>query len=495
MSLKDRIKDRLESKPAGQMNLSRDLLPSDYQARLKKFIADERLQELYHEVRKGHYVEIDVTPQKMAAYLSVYTNREKLPLTREDLQMVLAAAGVSSGILENELRRNLDKNVLKQSVLGVQIARGTRPLAGRAGFIELLRRPYNARVSNALLSFDPVNEDEEIARVHPPERGTPGVDILGQEVPCAMTAEAEYRLNHLIKSLKLGNDTSLIAAAKGHIVQDGQSLILYEVLTLNDDITTHSGALIYNNDVSVYGSICENTSLNIEGSLMVRDMISSSQIRVGGNLEVVQGVFGRGNANIQVGGSVKARYINDASVFSGGPILLVKEALNSTLWSKANIDGPSTVIVGGRTFAQGGIDALSLGSELGLTGLVVVGLDYQEYRIEKELKPKVAGLVAIREEAAAEFKKSSPKMKKVLLERINDLSAEIENRENEIVSLTQHLSPRSEVASIRVRQTVHPGVKLMIGFSELDVREKIEGPVEFYLEREAVKLRRINLRD
>ncbi len=489
MSLKDRIKTRLAA--AGAPNIARDLLPADFQADVKRLMTHERLSELSHEARQGHYIEIDVSPQSMTAYLSACVNPDKPPLTREDLMMAVAAAGVTHGTTEDELRKRLQDGVLSRSAVGVLVARGTRPVAGRAGFVEMLRRPYNPKLENVLLVFDPVNEDEEIARVHPPERGTPGTNVLGEEVPCVMTAEAEYRLNYLIKTLKVGNETSLIAGARGHILQEDQSLTLVEVLHVSGDLTALRGALTYNNDTVIHGNICDNTMLNIDGNLQVLGTVGSTQMRVSGNLEVAQGVFGRGAAFLDIKGEVRSRYLDEARLFATGKVLVEKEALNSTLWTRDQFLGSSAAVVGGRTFAHEGMTVLALGSERGLSGLAVAGLDYQDWRIEKELKPKIAELEERREIMTEEFRRSNPKLKKAILETLEKLIAEITSRKGEILSLQQHLKERNPRALIRVREAVYPGLTLMIAFTEFIVMEKIPGPVEFHLDRDNVRVRRV----
>lgn len=493
MNIKDRIQKKLDSDK--EKNVSRDILNPDFQAEIKEFTDKERVTILYHDMRKGHYVEIGTSPQRMTAYLSLCVTKDKQPLSKQDLLMAISAAGICSGIVEDGINRRLSPDGLfTESFVGAVVARGRRPVNGRAGYLELLRRPYNPALPNALVAFDPVNEDEEVARVHPPERGSPGVDVLGEEVPCSLNVEAQYKLNHLIKTLKLGNETSLIAGARGHLAQDGNNLFLLENLNITGDLNTNDGALNYNNHVFIFGSVWENTSVNIQGNLTVKGTISSSQMHIGGDLIMEQGIFGRGGARVTVKGNVIGRYANEVRLFCDGALRISKEAINSTIWCKGRVESKGATLMGGSTFGLGGMEVQCIGSDLGIGSLVVAGLDYNEYRVEKELRPALQILEEKKDELVTEFRQSNAQRKKSLLERINELNTEIGNRKAEIESLASRMLPRNPDATIKVLDSVYPGPTVMIGFAELPLNEKIEGPMEFFLKEKAVCVRRLALR-
>ena len=487
MSLKDKLQHRAASNKMS--DISQQDLPTESRNRLQAFIKQERLITLYSGLCRDHFVFLGASPGHRNAYASVYL-RQNGRLELESLEMLLDQCGIVFGIFWEGLRNFCEAREITKSFFNVPVAKGTAVTPGKSGHIELLKRPYNSSIKPDLENFDQVGVEEEIAIIHPPIRGIPGMSVLGEEIPAPAIQLADYRTNSSIKTITSGEQTVLISTVQGYLSKYNLELSVHSELVLNDDINVHRGNLIYGSDVLLNGNVSENVSLNIGGQLNIIGMVSQSQIHVEGNLLIDKGVFGKGQSKISVGKNFSCRYLNEAEVDCEGYISVEKEIFNSQVWTRQKLTSPRATIVGGKVFAHEGMDVLALGSELGLKTLVVVGLDKREYRIEHELRPKI---IELQEQLARSLEilpKASSTTKESLSKHIDDMKNEIASRQSEIEHFTSKMLPQNTEAKISIKETLYPGVTLMIGHKDYTILEKIEGPLTVCREGDEIRLKK-----
>ncbi|MBF0198932.1 MAG: DUF342 domain-containing protein, partial [Planctomycetes bacterium] len=453
-------------------------LPRSFSEKLDNFVNNDRLRVLQSEFCQRHFLHLCISPSGLEAFLSLYKSPTADSLSLDDARSFLSTAGIVYGITEDHLKKFLNVDFFTTSFIGTMVALGRKSEAGEAGKIELLKRPYNSSHPRDLEEFDQVFAEEEIAHIIPPIKGVPGVNVLGEEIPCPFIQGVEYRFNQFIHTINTGDQVSLMASSNGYLKKYDSEISLNKEFKVSGDITIHRGNLIYANDVVVNGNICDNTSLNIGGNLNVNGMVEQCQLQVDKDLYINKGIFGRANCNVVVKGRINCKYINETEVECDGIVHVEKEILNSQIWCKDSLEAVNAVIVGGSLFSQDTLTAKTLGSELGLKTLICVGLDYQEYRIEKLLKPDIVELEEKILETKEHARKASGDNAAIIQEHIESMEGEKESKEQEIQYLEQHILKQNLKGEIIVSESIHPGVTMMIGFAEMTVKQTIVGPVK-----------------
>jgi uncharacterized protein (DUF342 family) len=188
-----------------------------------------------------------------------------------------------------------------------------------------------------------------------------------------------------------------------------------------------------------------------------------------------------------VGGETYAKYINDAKLTCQGNVYAGKEMMNSVTKTYSRIDSEYALIVGGKAFAYKGVKIHSLGSQLGVPTFVAVGLDPDMYRMKFVLIQEMEEVEEKMLRAKEHIKSASSDNIEHAKEILQNFESEYSSRKSEIEYLEGKVLPVDKYAEVRVYKRVYPGVKIMIGMEEMDIREIIEGPVKFYLEGSVIK--------
>jgi uncharacterized protein (DUF342 family) len=132
-------------------------------------------------------------------------------------------------------------------------------------------------------------------------------------------------------------------------------------------------------------------------------------VRVKGNLIVAEGVNGSRQRRIEVGGFMRARYIENGTISVGGD-LFADYIIDSNVECRGNIvlSGAKSVLVGGRTAIFGELSANYMGNERGIRTRV----ELLNPPVDEEA---LARLTAERDALSAEIKASAENISKLRL--------------------------------------------------------------------------------
>ena len=480
---KEHLKKRI-SKSKESVELK---VPAVFEKQCQNFLDESRSQVIYIGMVNHCIVQVSISPSKMEAYLNALFLPDTPPMDMDDIHVALHNANITHGVTDKELETHLHRNSLTGTVIGVLIATGTAPIAGKPGELIMLKRPYDRNAPEDLMSFDAINTEEVIAEIASPIPSIPGVNVHGESFNTSALKVVNYKLNNHIHSITSDEKQVLIAGVSGHVLLDNESLQLKEILVVKGDVTVHRGYLTYDNDVHVTGDIMDKVSVNIGKDLKLSGLIAAADVQIGGHLHISKGIFGKGAANIDVGGETYAKYINDAKLTCQGNVYAGKEMMNSVTKTYSRIDSEYALIVGGKAFAYKGVKIHSLGSQLGVPTFVAVGLDPDMYRMKFVLIQEMEEVEEKMLRAKEHIKSASSDNIEHAKEILQNFESEYSSRKSEIEYLEGKVLPVDKYAEVRVYKRVYPGVKIMIGMEEMDIREIIEGPVKFYLEGSVIK--------
>jgi hypothetical protein len=412
-------------------------------------------------------VDVQISEDRMMAVASFYppVGAGKL-IELIEVQELLIAKGLRFGIDWEKLKSFiLSCNTSRRANCGVEVARGRRPSDEISPRLEieasLLRReaPENPAAQTvdfrAISPFRFVKKGDTLARITPRIKGVAGIDVTGAVVAYGSSSA---------HSPKPGKNTQVdegvvVAQCDGRFVASDSSFWVSEVLQIRGDVDFSTGHIDFAGDVIIQGQIKQGFKVKAGGSLSCAKLIDASEISCGGDLETGQGILGRMQGTVKVGGSVRAKFIENCYVEAGGDVFVSTGCLNSVINTLGAVSmGPKGVIIGGKLNAQKGVSAFQIGSNAEVRTEIYCGMDYtvqkkltwiRDRNIELALKlKKIEATLASRQNP-------------LLLELRDKLKAAIRKMNDSAKTLIASLD-KNEEASVVAKGDIHHGVYVEI---------------------------------
>jgi len=410
------------------------------------------------------YAEIRISEDRMAAAASFYppvgAGRQVEFL---EVQELAIAKGLRFGINWDAVKSSIITcNTSRKALVGVEIARGRKPSDEIPARLELepsLLKKETADYPDAqtvdfkaISPFRFVKKGDVLARITPQTEGVAGIDVTGAVIAYGR-AEAS--------SLKPGKNTlverdTVVALVDGRFVSTEDSFWVSEVLEIHGDVDYSTGHIDFPGDVIVDGQIKQGFKVKAGGSLTCARLIDATEVACGGDLETEQGILGRMQGTVKVGGKVRAKFIENCYVEAGDDVFVSTGCLNSVIYTLGAVStGPKGVIIGGKLYAQKGVSAFQIGSAAGVRTEIHCGVDYRvqqrlvwirDKNIELALKLKEV-------ETTLAAKGQSPR----LLELRDKLKAAIRTMNESARSIVASLH-KNEDAAVTAKGDVHHGV-------------------------------------
>ena len=423
-----------------------------------------------------------ISADKMEAFILV---AEKGTLIRKDrLLAALEEKGVKMGIdyarLDQLEKQGADSNM-------VILATGKRPQTGADGWYEFFF-DINIKKEPKLLEdgsvdyqnikwFEIVRKGDVVARYHEPEPGTPGRNILNEEVP----AKKGKELRHLTcKGVTLQPDKkTYIASTDGKIEYKGDGLEVTDILIL-DSVTQATGNVQFNGSVYVRGEVGDGTVIRAEKDILVDGFLEGATLEAGGDIILRKGNNGGGRGKLIAKGSVMGRFFERANVRAGKHIN-ANYCLNSELWAEGRIEiaGRNGVLAGGSTYAAQGINAFNIGNAAGIKTSISVGgedpyiaesnaLEERLRSVQRELELLKNAYADFRRKYAPEVRNNNPVYLKVE-DSIHTKNQELEKLRKRQEEL-QRERDRADQMKIVIRGNLYQGVQVNINGSRWNAK-------------------------
>jgi hypothetical protein len=380
-----------------------------------------------------------------------------------EVQELVIAKGLRFGIDWNKIRSSiLACNTARKALTGAEIARGRRPSDEIPAQLEiessLLKKDAAEGLETQAVDFKAISpfrfvkKGDVLARITPHIEGVAGIDVMGAVVAYG---KATARGPKPGKNTQVVGDT-VVAKCDGKFVSGEESFWVSEVLEISGDVDYSTGHIDFPGDVVVQGQIKQGFKVKAGGSLTCLRLIDASEISCGGDLETGQGIVGRMQGTVKVGGKVKAKFIENCYVEAGGDVLVSTGCLNSVINTLgAIVTGPKGVIIGGKLYAQKGVSAFQIGSTAGVRTELHCGVDYRVQQKLTWIRDKNVELaLKLKEvETTLAAKGQNPRLEelrgklKVAIRQMNDSAKRI------IASLT-----KNEDAAVTATGDIHHGV-------------------------------------
>ena len=411
-------------------------------------------------------------------------------MTVTEVEGDLQAKGVKYGIDKAVIEEYVNNRVYNTTF---EVARGTEPVQGTDAKIEYLFNTQhigNPRVNDdgtvdyhELDLISKVVEGQPVAKIIPENKGTPGRNIMGEEIAPARVSKKNFKYS---KNVHISEDgLLLISDVNGHATLENDKVFVSNTYDVPVDVDNTTGDIDYDGNVIVRGNVRAGFSLKATGDITIMGVVEGAYVEAGGNLTINCGIQGMNKAEIRSGGNLVTKFIENATVVCGGSIETDTMLHSSTFASDIiNVSGKNGLLVGGTARSTKCVTAKVIGNEMGTDTNVYVGVDpilrkkvrtlaenIKKYTEDKEKLNQIVSVLRKKmelegslDDAKKEMLQKSTKNLILLEQSIKQCTEEYKKGQEELVE--------GDDARVKIKGTIYPGVKLSFGDTLYRVKDR-----------------------
>lgn len=356
------------------------------------------------EVRDAS-IEVLLSDQNMLASMVVTGAYRGKPLKGPQIVHALAKAFVTKGI--NKLA--LKKVLVVSHQLGAGetftqvVAKGKAPIQGTdTKFTPLVDDPTKQvlapRDTNNDGKVDMLNLGETITvakgqplmRRTPATKGTPGLTVQGNVIPCTAGNESTFYIG--IGTKVSPEDPNLLIAEEGGMpILQERGMDVEDALCL-PNIGVATGHVKFKGHVVVTDNIESDMIVRATGSLTVGGFIESADVQAQGDINVAKGIIGHNVSEdqkrscvVKAGGSITASYGQFSELQAGEDIILSIHCMNNDIRSGRDLivcdsESKQGTLSGGHAVIGRRISCVNLGVEGDTATYVQAFALYQRFK-------------------------------------------------------------------------------------------------------------------
>ncbi|MDR1744574.1 MAG: FapA family protein [Planctomycetota bacterium] len=456
------------------------------------------MRTLLHERNSDRELHLVASMDNMRVYMKIAPGVNFSGVTREMIVGAMAASGVRYGLIEPGVRLFVHIQNSSEPFTGFfQVARGEPMRRGENGSIEFHVQPtamnprYDENASGAI-DYKQLNliencfAGQRIASILPPGPGRAGRDVFGAEIPTVPGDPAVVRAGSGVVTSANGREFN--AEVEGRVVFEEGVLSVSPLLEISRDIDYSVGNVDFAGKVVVHGSLLDGFSINARRGVELLGDMGAGHITSEGDVVIAGGIKGK-NAAVIACRSLSARYIDDASVEAHGDVTATKEIMHSNVKSLGRVTVTQGAIIGGEVYGFQGVEADTLGSDMGVATLVAAGLDWTEENKKTELRARIAEYMDRLRSATFLLDplladkgigaRLDAERKSMLADLVSELG-DVRERLAELLEERARLEEREhagQVDRINVRKMLHMGVSARFRALTSQVKDAVKGPL------------------
>ena len=450
-----------------------------------------------------------IDPDWHEAYLLHFPQAaaEKVP-NPDWLMQAIRATGVTTGIDESAIDR-LSKETFgateKQSLL---VAKAQPPIPGKDSYVKYTFDPEKRAgkiLEDGTIDFRERNrntgvaKDQELGIVIAAEKGTPGVNLKGEQLPAKDGEEKSFSAG---QNVRLQGE-KFISEIDGAAAVAGDTIEVQPVMSISGDVGYDTGNIDLPMNVEISGSVQSGFAVKAAGSVVVGGTVENgASVTAAGDVIVAKGIFGE-DATIFARQNVETKFIQNSTVHALGNVTVGAYIINGIVKADGEVvvqegggKGAGTV-VGGVVTATAGIRAKIIGSEDTDRTIVEIGPTFAQAaelaRLESALDkcrrriPALMRTIGLTKPDVATLKEHLDKMPVRRADEVADdaknlagLLREQKKAETELEKLRKGILDTVSKAQITATGTVFADVEIGFGTETSLVRADVAG-AEFYL--------------
>lgn len=446
--------------------------------------------EFVADTSKPYEFELRISNDYYEAFLTIHIFEDNdIKVSPEDIIDFLKSKNVVFGIDLDTMDTICQNPKLANDV---SIAKGIPHIHGENAeitfFVEQGNVTKPTMLANGKVDFKNLNlvhvaqKDDVLAEKTEPTEGNSGTTVTGKIIKQKPGKAVNFKIG---KNVKLSDDgLKIIATASGTIKIEDEKISIIEVLEIKGDVGVKTGNIIFNGKVVVFGNVTTGYEIECD-ELEINGLVESATLKCVGNITISIGIQGNDAAHVTCGGNLKAQILNNCHVKVKGDIQC-DTIMHSIIVCDGEIRaaGRKGLIVGGDISARKAIRANTIGSEMGTTTSLKLGLDSQimeqyksileQLKEAKDQSTKLEQLVRLltkNVQADPNNKDMSDNLNRMIPARDQSYLAlkDIQAQHDHMLGMMNHLSDSLVAASL-----IYPGVKIKIGNSFYNVKNELK---------------------
>ena len=337
-------------------------------------------------------IQVLVDRDRMAAYLTIVTQPNSSPVTIEEVRDKISTAGVVYGVNVESVSQ-----AIKYPGQKVDIASALKPIDGTNAslhyFFDLSKKGHPEELADGRVDFKDLNlftivqQGEVLAEKILATAGTPGMDVLGQELPAKAGKDFVIPVG---KNVYV-EDNKIIAGIAGQMQITNNKISVSPVIEIKGDVDLSTGNIDFVGNVIVRGSVQSGFTVKAEGDIEVYGAVSGGSVE-GKNVIIRMGIQGMQRGYIKAKENIASKFIENANVNAIGDVVVTDTILHSVVHAgkRVIVEGKRGLIAGGHVMAGEEIRAKIVGTQLAVATDLEVGVNpeiREEYsNLRKELK-------------------------------------------------------------------------------------------------------------
>lgn len=320
----------------------------------------------------------------------------------------------------------------------------------------------------------------------PPEPGTDGLRVTGEVVRAKPGVPAKAPMG---TNTRLSEDgRQLLATMDGHVEFSNNAFQVKPSLEVEGDVDYSSGNIDFRGDVHIRGDVRANFTVRATGKILIDGLVEAATIEGTGDVTIVKGVLGEQKAVIRSHAVVRARYLENCTVFAGECVYadcIIASEVNSG--GRISVQSGRGAVIGGILSAAERVEAAVIGTQSERKTVVILG---QQPFAQEEIRRSEEELEAVRRElkelehklAGGKAQGGTPQAAKERVRR-----SVLAVREDKLVKKLEELEEQKpELVKCRLScGTLYPGTEISIGSARLCVDRTYKHCTARYDEDEA----------
>ncbi|MDZ7793183.1 MAG: FapA family protein [Spirochaetia bacterium] len=278
----------------------------------------------------------------------------------------------------------------------------------------------------------------------------------------------------------------MIAGCYGRFIHEEGSFGVKEVLEISNNVDYHTGNIDFPGDVIIYGEVKDRFTVQSGGSIFCSSTLDAHDVSCKGDLVVTGGIIGRKDGVVKVGGKIRTNFIENCYVEAEGPIFVKTSVMNSIVNTKGKLTmGKRGTIIGGKIFAQNGVESAQIGTHNQTRTEINCGVDFSIQQKLFWIKDNQIKLLQKKRKVETMLSMHTDDLEK-LTQLKDEISGKIRKLSEVSIILLERLD-KNDAAYVAVSDTVHSGVYLEICHTSFVVKNPMT-KVRFTLNKKMGKI-------
>lgn len=435
-----------------------------------------------YEERIDAELHIKKSDDKMKAYVDYIPSQGcGTDFDAQKLINKLKEENVVYGIKKDSINEIIKSNTVIEDLL---IAEGKEPKPGTDGELnfhfEYESKHVGSFREDGSMDFhdldivNNVTKGEKLVSKKEAVPGEAGRNVAGAEISPKQPKDPSLPKG---ENTKINEDNVLTSTAVGHVSYNNDKVNVQKVYKVKGDVDFNTGNIDFLGNVFIEGNITEGFEVKAKGEIHVRGNVEASHLKSDGDIIINKNFIGKSKGEIECGGDLKAKSIQNGIVSCKGDIYIKDAIMHSKIHAAGKIEltGHKGLIVGGEVRATKEINANLIGSSLATKTIVSTGLDPKtrdkhhnaqeeltESKSNLEKTEKAIKILGQIKEQRGNLPKEKAQMLKRLVNTREDLIGKIDKNEKIVKELSEKIANAID-GKIVAKRKIYPGVKIQIG--------------------------------